>query len=338
MVGAEAAEARHLLDISYPVREGIVTNWEEMEHIWKYTFQDQLGVQMGDLGDHNILITEPPLNPVKNRAKMLEVVFEKYGFGGCRVSTQAVLVLYAQGLMSGLVVDSGDGVTHVVPVCDGYVVDTLINRTNIAGRHITEYLIKLLLMRGYAFNRSADFETVARIKQELSYVAYDINVDRKLAQETTTLIKEYQLPDGRKIKFGDARFEAPELLFNPELDGHETKGMHTLIHDTIQGAAIDLRSDLYKHIVLSGGTTMFPGLPSRLEKEIKALYCQHNKLEKLPAKFKMRIEDPPRRKHLVFLGGSYLADIMQDKSTFWVSKAEYEEDPDRCLNKLSGIQ
>merc|ERR1711871_967597 len=172
MVGAEAAEARHLLDISYPVREGIVTNWEEMEHIWKYTFQDQLG----DLGDHNILITEPPLNPVKNRAKMLEVVFEKYGFGGCRVSTQAVLVLYAQGLMSGLVVDSGDGVTHVVPVCDGYVVDTLINRTNIAGRHITEYLIKLLLMRGYAFNRSADFETVARIKQELSYVAYDINV------------------------------------------------------------------------------------------------------------------------------------------------------------------
>ena len=138
MVGAEAAEARHLLDISYPVREGIVTNWEEMEHIWKYTFQDQLGVEMSDLGDHNILITEPPLNPVKNRAKMLEVVFEKYGFGGCRVSTQAVLVLYAQGLMSGLVVDSGDGVTHVIPVAEGYVIGSCIKHVPLAGSDITK--------------------------------------------------------------------------------------------------------------------------------------------------------------------------------------------------------
>jgi hypothetical protein len=94
-----------------------------------------------------------------------------------------------------------------------------------------------------------------------------------------------------------------------------------------RSADIDLRPAFYKHIVLSGGSTMYPGLPSRLEKEMKELYLSHvlkgdkNRL----AKFKLRIEDPPRRKHMVFLGGSVLADIMKDRPEFWISKAEWAE-------------
>lgn len=130
-----------------------------------------------------------------------------------------MLVLYAQGLLSGVVVDSGDGVTHIVPVWEGIVPPTLIKRLNVAGRHITKYLIKLLQVRGYAFNRSADFETVRQIKEELCYSGYDLDVEKRLALETTTLVQPYTLPDGRVIKVGQERYEAPE--------GHTT---HTHTH------------------------------------------------------------------------------------------------------------
>ena len=160
-----------------------------------------------------------------------------------------------------------------------------------------------------------------------------------------------QLPDGRVIKVGSERYEAPECMFQPHLVDVEQPGVAELLFQTIQQAAVDTRAELYKHVVLSGGSSMYPGLPSRLEKEMKQLYltrvlqgdasrlkvcltahmagsaddCQH---------FKIRIEDPPRRKHMVFLGGAVLADIMKDKEQFWVSKAEWEEQGTRSLDKL----
>jgi len=275
------------------------------------------------------------MNPQQNRKKMIEVMFEKYGFKSTYISIQAVLVLYAQGLLTGVVVDSGDGVTHVVPVWEGICPPTLIKRLNVAGRHITRQLIKLLQVRGYAFNRSADFETVRLIKEKLCFVGYDLEVEKRLALETTTLNTTYTLPDGRVIKLNMERYEAPEVLFNPHLIDEEKPGMQHLLFNMIQEADVDLRPSFYQHIVLSGGSTMFAGLPSRLEKEMKELY-----LEKVLkgdksrlSKFKLRIEDPPRRKHMVFLGGSVLADIMKDRPEFWISQKEWKEQGERIIGK-----
>jgi len=245
------------------------------------------------------------------------------------------LVLYAQGLLTGVVVDSGDGVTHVVPVWEGICPPLLIKRLNVAGRHITRHLIKLLQVRGYNFNRSADFETVRLIKEKLCYVGYDLEVEKRLALETTTLVQNYTLPDGRVIKVASERFEASEVLFNPHLIDCEQKVMQHMLFGMIQEADIDLRPAFYQHIVLSGGSTMYPGLPSRLEKEMKELYLE-NVLKgdvKRLAKFKLRIEDPPRRKHMVFLGGSVLADIMKERPEFWISKAEWTEHGERMIGK-----
>jgi actin-related protein 2 len=258
---------------------------------------------------------------------MLEVMLEHYNFQAAKVNIQAMLVLYAQGLLTGVVLDSGDGVTHVVPVWEGICPPLLIKRLNVAGRHITRYLIKLLQVRGYAFNRSADFETVRQIKEKVCYVGYDLAVEKQLALETTTLVQNYTLPDGRVIKCSSERYEAPEVLFNPHLIDSEQVGMHQLLFNMIQEADIDLRASFYKHIVLSGGSTMYAGLPSRLEKELKQLYLD-NVLKGDKArlsKFKLRIEDPPRRKHMVFLGGSVLADIMKDRPEFWIDKKEWKE-------------
>jgi len=210
---------------------------------------------------------------------------------------------------------------------------------DVAGRDVTRYLIKLLLLRVYAFNRTADFETVRQIKEQLCYVGYDLELEKRLALETTVLVRSYTLPDGRIIRVGGERFEAPEVLFQPHLidveGGVGGGGMADQLFDSINKADVDTRPEFYNHIVLSGGSTMYPGLPSRLEKEIKKLYL--NKVLKgntaQLAKFKCRIEDPPRRKHMVFLGGAVLAEIMKDKDHFWMNKSEYEEKGEEVLRK-----
>ncbi|KAH0095915.1 Actin/actin-like protein, partial [Aureobasidium melanogenum] len=135
-------------------------------------------------------------------------------------------------------------------------------------------------------------------------------------EDTTVLVESYTLPDGRVIRVGSERFEAPECLFQPHL--------------------VDVRSSLYKAIVLSGGSSMYPGLPSRLEKELKQLWLTkvlQGNPERL-SKFKVRIEDPPRRRHMVFLGGAVLANIMADKESMWISKQEWQEQGARALDKL----
>jgi len=324
MVGDECSQHRSMLDISYPVENGIVQDWKGMVNLWDYTFKERLKI---DPKDHKILLTEPPMNPKENQKKMLQTMLETYQFEAAKVSIQAMLVLYAQGLLTGVVVDSGDGVTHIVPVWEGICPPTLIKRLNVAGRHMTRYLIKLLQVRGYAFNRSADFETVRQIKEQFCYVGHDLEVESRLALETTVLMQSYTLPDGRVIKLGRERYEAAEVLFKPSLIDVEGDGIADMLFNMIQDADIDLRQAFYKHIVLSGGSTMYPGLPSRLEKEMKRLYLEKvlkNDKKKL-SKFKLRIEDPPRRKHMVFLGGSVLADIMKDRAEFWISKKEWEE-------------
>ncbi|KAI8929760.1 actin family [Entophlyctis helioformis] len=334
MVGDEAAAVRQMLQMSYPMENGIVRNWDDMHHLWDYTFKEKLGIT--DYNDHKILLTEPAMNPKRNREKMVEVMFEKYGFNGAYIAIQAVLTLYAQGLQTGVVVDSGDGVTHIVPVYDGFALPHLVRRLDVAGRDITRYLIKLLLLRGYAFNRTADFETVRQLKEKLCYVGYDLQLEQKLATETTVLVEQYTLPDGRVIKVGSERFEAPEALFQPHLVDVESPGVAELLFNTIQAAEIDIRSELYKHVVLSGGTSMYPGLPSRLEKEVKQLYLDRvlkGDMSRL-SKFKIRVEDPPRRKHMVFLGGAVLGEIMKDRPAFWISKQEWAEQGVRALDKL----
>eukprot|EP01121_Diplochlamys_sp_Union-15-3_P001867 TRINITY_DN1161_c0_g1_i3.p1 TRINITY_DN1161_c0_g1~~TRINITY_DN1161_c0_g1_i3.p1 ORF type:complete len:394 (-),score=70.09 TRINITY_DN1161_c0_g1_i3:68-1249(-) len=336
MVGDEASKLRTMLQIDYPLSNGRINKWDDMIHVWNYTFNEKLKIKPAEC---KILLTEAPLNPIENRKKMLEVMFETYGFKAAYVAIQAILTLYAQGLLTGVVVDSGDGVTHIVPVYEGFALPHLTKRIDIAGRDITAYLIKLLLLRGYAFNRSADFETVRQIKEKLCYVGHDIELEKKLATETTVLVDTFTLPDGRVIKVGRERYMAPEALFTPNLIDIDGMGVGEALFSCIQSADIDIRSELYNHIVLSGGTTMYPGLPSRLEKEVRRLYGERvaKGNPEVIKKFRCRIEDPPRRKHMVFLGGAVLAEIMKDKDSFWVSKKEWTEDgPAKCLAKLGG--
>lgn len=273
------------------MENGIVKRWDDMQHLWDYTFFEKMKL---DPTGRKILLTEPPMNPLKNRETMCEVMFERYGFGGVYVAIQAVLALYAQGLSSGVVVDSGDGVTHIVPVYESTVLNHLTRRLDVAGRDVTRNLIALLLRRGYALNRTADFETVRQIKEKLCYVSYDLELDQRLSEDTTVLVESYTLPDGRVIRVGSERFEAPECLFQPHLVDVEQPGIAEFLFNTIQSAEVDVRSSLYKAIVLSGGSSMYPGLPSRLEKELKQLWLTRI-LGGNPERLNVGCTDPPCR-------------------------------------------
>ena len=141
MIGEEASQLRHMLELNYPMENGMVRNWEDMEHVWNYTFgPSKLNL---DPTNSKIILTEPPQNPLQNRQRLVQTMFEKYGFAGCHIAIQAVLTLYAQGLFTGIVLDSGDGVTHICPVYEGYSLPTLTKRLDLAGRNITEHLIKV---------------------------------------------------------------------------------------------------------------------------------------------------------------------------------------------------
>jgi actin-related protein len=313
-IGDEAMQKRGILNLQYPIAAGIVESWEDMEKVWHHTFYNELRVAPEEaLG---VLLTEAPRNPKANREKMVTIMFETFQVKNVYVALQAVMSLYAAGRTTGLVADAGDGVSHTIPVFEGFSIPHAVEKMEIAGRVLTDWMQKLLLGTGESLTSSAELEIVRDIKEKLCYVAQNYEQENQQAQNSSENDKQYTMPDKRVITVpAHVRMSCPELLFQPALNGKSCKSLQDLAWASVSASDVDVRKDLCKNIILSGGTTMYEGLPDRLKSEIVSL---------APAGAEIRVIASADRKYAVWKGASTLASLSTFASS-WVTAEDYQE-------------
>ena len=283
-----------------------------MKKIWTHTFYNELRATPTD---HPVMLTDSPLNFKSNREQICRIMFEDFDVPAMYIKIQAVLSLFAAGRATGIVVDSGDDVTHTVPIFEGYQIPFAIDTIMLAGRDLTAYLARIIKDDYYNFETSAGREPIRDLKEKLCYVAYDYEAELKKAAEDSTLKKSYVFPDGTVWEFAVQRFKCPEFLFQPELGGKEHGGVHKLAYDSIMACDLDVRKDLYSNIILSGGSTMFENFGKRLYKEVKAL---------APYTMKVTVIAQPDRKYAAWKGGAILSKHLAFAG-MWITKADYDE-------------
>ena len=309
-IGDLAYEKRSILNLSRPIKRVIVKDWNLMEKIWDYIFKQKLDKKPIDPNDYNILITQPLKNLKENKKKTIEIMFETFNFKGLYLSSSTLLTLYSGGKFTGMSLDLGHGTSQFSPILDGKLISDNFERVNIGGKDITKYLCKLLNKNS---KEKIPKHIVNDIKEKSCYIPLDYGQELKSVKPF-----DYELPDGNHIIIDDKRIKCPEaFIFNPKLKWFEEKGFAEICNDLIQNCDLDLRKDLYNCIVLSGGNSMFSGLPERLAKEIKLLAPKNMEEE-------IKVIANKERKYGVSIGGLILSSIATFKEIL-VKKEFYEE-------------
>ncbi|CCF58018.1 hypothetical protein KAFR_0D03700 [Kazachstania africana CBS 2517] len=338
-IGNEALAAAQgpSYSLSYPIRHGQIENWDHMERFWENSIFKYLRTEPED---HFFLLTEPPLNPPENREQVAEIFFESFNCAGLYIAVQAVLALAASWTSSkvtdrsltGTVIDSGDGVTHVIPVAEGYVIGSAIKNIPIAGRDITLFIQSLLRERG---ETDTSLRTAERIKQEYCYVCPDIvkefnKFDRNPDKFAQFIVENQEKTQKKIVDVGYERFLAPEIFFNPEIASSDfLTPLPTIVDHTIQACPIDVRKGLYNNIVLSGGSTMFKDFGRRLQRDIKSIVNNRIAQSELLSGTKstgvdVNVITHRKQRNAVWFGGSLLAQTAEFKS-YCHTKKDYEE-------------
>ncbi|KEP60063.1 UNVERIFIED_CONTAM: actin like protein ALP1 [Hammondia hammondi] len=319
-VGEEAIANRHHLSFTYPIDHGHIDNWVDMEEVWNATY-NMLGVQPNE---HAVLVTEPPLCSQRHREKMAEMFFETYGAPEMNISVTGLMAIYGTGRATGFVLDIGEGITQCVPVFDGYLEKASVKRSDFGGQELQMYLQKILCDMGYPMTTRDDYEHVRVIKETLCFCSLNPSED----QNRDDLEKTYHLPDGltlrdgitTEITLGPERFYPPEALFNPQLCGRDSPSLIELVWSSIMACPIESRKSLIGSIVLSGGSSMFPGFPERLEQELKNTAPPQ-------ARPHVHVLSHPSRGSLVWQGARlYCQPEMRPlQDHIWITRQEWEE-------------
>eukprot|EP01060_Flectonema_neradi_P024876 TRINITY_DN33748_c0_g1_i1.p1 TRINITY_DN33748_c0_g1~~TRINITY_DN33748_c0_g1_i1.p1 ORF type:complete len:381 (+),score=62.59 TRINITY_DN33748_c0_g1_i1:100-1242(+) len=322
-VGSDVVENRGRLRISNPVVRGHVSDWGEADKLLHHTFYSELMIAPDE---HPLLMMESPGTSRANREKLTELLFETFNTPALVIANQACMSLFASGRSTGTVVDSGDGVSHIVPIWEGYTLPHNIVTMELAGQDITDYLIKLLREQGLPFSTVSDRDIAHDIKETMCYSAIDFNKECENAAISRSYAKHYTMPDGTEIRLVEDRFRCPEAMFNPSLVGKSLPGIHEATHTCIERCDAFVQKEFYKSIILAGGNTLFPKFEDRLAHDVQRLSGDPDKPVKVVAF--------PERKYSAWLGGSLLASL-PTFPTMWLAKKEYDDVGAVAIHKKS---
>lgn len=325
IIGQEALEKMGMSDVKAPIEKGIIKDWDDMEIIWHHMLYNELRIAPED---HNMILTDIPSNSPENREKMVQRMFEKLNVPGLYISMTSVLAIYDAGRTSGMAVDSGEVITNFVPVYEGFAFPNAISKSETGGKILTDYLILLLTDKKYNINTAAKRLKVNDIKEKYCRVSYDFENEIREAGEGGNLEEKVKLPDGEELTLETERLKCPEALFRPNflnLPESNIKGLHDECCASIQQIDVEIRKDLYSNIILSGGNTMFEGLPERLTKEIQ-------KLTPSAASNKVKVIALPERKYATWIGASILSSL-SNFQCMWITRAEYKETGESIVHK-----
>lgn len=311
-IGEEVFEKEISLDLEHPIQHGIVTNWDDMEIIYNYTFYNIL---RSDPSEHPILVTEASNNSRESREKLVQLMFEKFNVPSFYTCNQGVLSIYSSNKTTGVVVDIGYGICQIIPIFEGKTISKGILSHNIAGYDLTDRLRQLFNKRNVDINDSSENQIFNDIKEKHCYVALDYESELQKAKSSTDLTENYKLSENKIISINEERFSCPELLFKPYFNGFEFAGIDKSLFIAINNSDTDVIKNLYENIVLTGGTSLLKGIQERIEKEIKKL---------AQPTMKINVVAPTERNFAAWIGGSILASLPQF-SQLAISSSEYKE-------------
>ncbi|KAL1488890.1 hypothetical protein ABEB36_014682 [Hypothenemus hampei] len=294
-------------DPVYPIEHGIIQNYEHIETLIGQIYDNELNLRPEE---HPVLLTQPPKNPQKDKEKLAEILFENFQAPALYEEVHSVLTFYASGKSAGLILESGHGLTSVVPILSGYAISEAILRLDVGGGEIDKYLANFVNEKQP--DNPITNEEARILKENLCYVPEESNFNHRDAME-----ESYRLPDGRTITLEKERQIATNPLFDPSLvDQYDAPGIHEMIFQSIFKCGVDLRRDFANNIILSGGNTMFSGLDVRLKHELES---------RVPPSMTIHIIADPDRKVYVWRGGSILASLSTFIKNICLSRQEYEE-------------
>jgi len=357
-IGEEAYRRKgsQAYSLSYPVRSGRIENWDDFERFMQQAIFRNLRCLPEE---HHFLLTEAPFNTPENRELTAEIMFETFNVKGLHIAVQAVLALYAQWVnevkvelgdvaaapdLTGLVVDSGDGLTHVIPVADGFVVSSCIQEIPLAGRHITQFVHDKLSERKEPVPPEQRMEAARQIKEQHTYLCKDIVEEYRKFDADPRKFKTFsgtapKTKEAWSVQVGHERFLAPEILFRPEISSE--KGLRPLpevVDACIMQCPIDYRRRLYKNIVLAGGSTTFLHFKERLQHDLQSVVDARLNEVRLgsgapPTPIPVCVHGGRQRKqqrYAAWLGGSLFAREPQFQAIV-KTKQEYEEVGPSCM-------
>ncbi|MHA1758363.1 MAG: actin family protein [Promethearchaeota archaeon] len=299
-----------LYKIYNPIENGRIMDWNLFQHILDYIFYN-LRV---DSTLVNILYAVHPIFPKSDIPKLFELFLEHYQCMGFYPVLDSMLTLYSGGFRTGLVIEIGDSGTRIVPIYEGYKISHAIKILDIGGRILTRYMEKILSNAGFSADSSVGKELVRALKERACFVSLDYNEDMKRAEDYK---KVFSFPDGSTITLTKERFMVPEVLFDPTVIKSEDPPLPVAIMDVIEECDIDIRQELLNNIFLSGGSSMFPNLKSRIYQELELELARRKKND-----LGIRIIAPRERTYSVWVGGSILA-MIPEFSENWITRAKY---------------